>query len=599
MISSIVTFLKESYQELAHQDQQDMAEFSKWRSRAIQSILVAASILAIPLLALSFSRATDGLASKIILGVYSLMFLGSILLAFNKQWSSKFRGNVFCSILYLVGIASLLRSGQTGIGQEYLMIPPLVAVILISVQSGIVFLGISSFILLFFPWMATSGLLDAFLGSHTDWGSLSNWLIQNTITLILILFLFVLLLRFYRLFLQGLSEMAEKNSITERNNQKSQIMIEGIGSHVKDLCQELSHLDLASSEININAVEVRDDLTHISGTLQQVALGISQQTDSITSTASAVEKVIQAVDTVSSGTLEQQKAVEDASVIAVELVKIFQNIANNAKNVQGEAKAAANTAQTGTLTVEETIQSMQSIKHKTDQTAEIVASMGKQSERVNDILKTISDIASQTNLLALNAAIEAARAGIHGKGFAVVADEVRKLADRSAQAAQEISTIIHAIQTTITDAVTSMQESSQEVEAGFSRANLSGKALFEILESVESVYDHAGNTVRAAETNLVTSNQLVSAMDAVSEVVERNIASSLSMKDNTNTMTQSIESIASVSEQNNAAMEEISSATQEIHQNLVTVTQSVQQLPQLTQHLTRISQQINQLLEMG
>jgi methyl-accepting chemotaxis protein len=99
-----------------------------------------------------------------------------------------------------------------------------------------------------------------------------------------------------------------------------------------------------------------------------------------------------------------------------------------AANVQGNAESAAKTRQMATRAAEDAEESGQAVSQ----------AMGAMTD-IAEKISVIEEIARQTNLLALNAAIEAARAGEHGKGFAVVAAEVRKLAERSGQAAAEIS----------------------------------------------------------------------------------------------------------------------------------------------------------------
>ena len=122
----------------------------------------------------------------------------------------------------------------------------------------------------------------------------------------------------------------------------------------------------------------------------------------------------EAVGRVTGAVNEFAKAVEEMTQIATRLTEYGQQVLQAATE--------------GTGSVNATVQGMRAIAESSDQ--------------ITEIISVITEIAEQTNLLALNAAIEAARAGAHGKGFAVVADEVGKLAQRSSEAAKEITQLI-------------------------------------------------------------------------------------------------------------------------------------------------------------
>ena len=132
--------------------------------------------------------------------------------------------------------------------------------------------------------------------------------------------------------------------------------------------------------------------------------------------------------------------------------------------------------------------------------------INESSKKIGKIIGVIDEIAFQTNLLALNAGVEAARAGDAGRGFAVVATEVRALAQRSADAAKEIKTLI--------------STSSQQVATGVSLVGETGKALNRIVEQVTRlsvlVMDIAG-AVQEQATSLGEVNTAVNQMDQVTQ----------------------------------------------------------------------------------
>ena len=169
-----------------------------------------------------------------------------------------------------------------------------------------------------------------------------------------------------------------------------------------------------------------------------------------------------------------------------------------------------------------------------------------------------------------------------------MADEVRRLAERSSLATKEIAALIKGIQKTVSEAVSAMKESANEVEAGVVRANSAGVALDNILTAAESVYKQAEDAGDAAAKVSAAAEELVGAVDAVSVVIEENTAATEEMAANSSELTQAIENIASVSEQNSAAVEEVSASTEEVSAQVEEVSASAAAMMELAQGLQQV-----------
>lgn len=218
-------------------------------------------------------------------------------------------------------------------------------------------------------------------------------------------------------------------------------------------------------------------------------------------------------------TESQAAALEQTSASMQQIVDAIQRSAETARSAARLSGSALTVANQGGTVVAQVVETMQRITNSSQKMAEIIA--------------VIDGIAFQTNILALNAAVEAARAGEQGRGFAVVAGEVRSLAQRSAEAAKEIKTLIEA--------------SVARVGEGQSLVEVAGKTMNEIVEQVNQV-SHLIAEIDVSSASQTASvheiNQAVVSLDKGTQqnaaLVEQSAAASESLKSQSSELTSLI-----------------------------------------------------------
>ena len=232
--------------------------------------------------------------------------------------------------------------------------------------------------------------------------------------------------------------------------------------------ESVGKLEHAMSDVGVVASAVRGDAGALRGSNDELSLRTERQAASVEETASALAEVF--------------TAVKDTAKLASDVGKLV-----NTAKIGAEKSAAVVT--------------------------EAVSAMGRieeSSRQISQIIGVIDEIAFQTNLLALNAGVEAARAGEAGKGFAVVAQEVRELAQRSANAAKEIKSLI--------------STSAEQVQHGVHLVGETGQALRTIEEEVRHISGQIGLIAEAATEQSAGLSQINTAIDTIDQNTQRNAA---------------------------------------------------------------------------
>lgn len=185
------------------------------------------------------------------------------------------------------------------------------------------------------------------------------------------------------------------------------------------------------------------------------------------------------------------KVVKFATVITEQMQREFaiSEAANVAFNISQET---GEQARKGNEVLNATMRAMNELTTQMGSASEGIKDLDEQSQKVADLVKSISGIADQTNLLALNAAIEAARAGDQGRGFAVVADEVRQLASRTSSATEEIVNVVVENRKLTENAVQLIEAGQEKARDALEYSTQSGSAMEEIQNGANEVVNAIG-----------------------------------------------------------------------------------------------------------
>ena len=288
-----------------------------------------------------------------------------------------------------------------------------------------------------------------------------------------------------------LEDAARRKREAEIANERSTVLA-AIGSGMSSLA--MKDLSFRLTGVLPEAFsELQSDFNNAIQQMENAMKSVRNSTDALTS---GTNEISIASDDLSRRTESQAASLEQTAAALDEITTRVRKAADGAQHAREVVAEARSDAETSGDIVRKAVDAMSKIE--------------KSSQEIANIISVIDEIAFQTNLLALNAGVEAARAGDAGRGFAVVASEVRALAQRSAEAAKEIKTLI--------------TMSNGEVGQGVKLVAQTGDSLERIVAKVSKINTAVVEISASAQEQALALQEINSAVNQMDQMTQQNAA---------------------------------------------------------------------------
>ena len=269
---------------------------------------------------------------------------------------------------------------------------------------------------------------------------------------------------------------------------------------------------------------LRDMVSSVQRTGAQVTTAARDLTGSIHNVRSGNEGISATVEEIARSVEKEQGMLDNAARLIQEIATEIDLNAGRAREAFGFAAEANQKAGTGVEVAKLAIEKMRTVFERVEQAGGKVFELESKTRDVYQITEIITSVAHRTNLLSLNASIEAARAGEAGRGFSVVADEIRKLSENVGRSADEISKLIHEIQSDTGEVADEMRQSSQVIGEGREDVNTIAASLEQISMAVSEAAARSEEIFLGADSQSMSTERMVSSMGEISKVARGNAA---------------------------------------------------------------------------